>query len=71
MTPKEERRAQRYLKRGRLRRLFDSLFKYVFCREERRHLFLDLAAAFLYPDGGRSFSSVRFIDRELSPGRKE
>ncbi|MDR2529570.1 MAG: Rpn family recombination-promoting nuclease/putative transposase [Synergistaceae bacterium] len=52
------------------RRLLDSLFKYVFCREERKDVFLDMVNAFVYPEGEGAFEELHFLDREKSPERK-
>ena len=51
------------------RRLLDSLFKYVFCREERKDVFLDMVNAFVFPEGEGAFKELHFLDREKSPGR--
>ena len=67
--PKTESLLWEEMERGVVRRLFDSVFKFVFCREERRDVFLDLANAFVFPDGKGRFKDVRFIDREHSPQR--
>ena len=51
------------------RRLLDSLFKYVFCREERKDVFLDMVNAFVFPEGEGAFKGFHFLDREKSPER--
>jgi predicted transposase/invertase (TIGR01784 family) len=67
--PKTRQQLEEDADRGKVVRLFDSVFKYVFCKEERSPIFLDLVNAIVFPNGERQFTKVRFIDREKSPDR--
>jgi hypothetical protein len=67
--PETERQLRKDLEEGRVYRLLDSVFKFVFCRDEQIPLFLDMVNAFVFPDGKRMFRSARLIDREQSPQR--
>ena len=69
--PKDEDSVEKELDQGNVNRFFASVFKFVFCKEERKPIFLDLVNALVFPNGERSFKEVRFIDREMSPTRDE
>jgi predicted transposase/invertase (TIGR01784 family) len=68
-VPKNERQLLAEMEQGRVNRLFDVVFKFVMCKDESSSLFLDMANAFVFPNGEREFKKVRFIDREFSPDR--
>ncbi len=70
-SPRSGTRTQilRDIGRGRVCPLVDVLFKFLFGRPDRSELFLDLLNALVFPDGERAFSSVSFINNELSPLR--
>ncbi|MDR2522947.1 MAG: Rpn family recombination-promoting nuclease/putative transposase [Synergistaceae bacterium] len=65
--PENERQVKEELAQGIVRRLSDSLFKFVFCKRERLPIFLDMVNAFIYPDGEKAFKEAHFVDREKSP----
>jgi predicted transposase/invertase (TIGR01784 family) len=67
--PRDARQVAEELKLGKVNRLMDSVFKFVFCKEERIPIFLDLINALVFPDGERAFKTAHFLDRELSPSR--
>ena len=70
--PNNEQQINEELAQGIVRRLSDSLFKFVFCKEERLPIFLDMVSAFIYPDGEKVFKEARFINnRERSPEKKQ
>lgn len=67
--PKTEQQLQADLEKGKINRLFDSVFKFIFCKERDMPLFIDMANAFVFPNNERTFRSARLIDREQSPLR--
>ncbi|MDR3280330.1 MAG: Rpn family recombination-promoting nuclease/putative transposase [Synergistaceae bacterium] len=67
--PKDEQQLREQLEQGQLNRLFDSVFKFVVCKNEESPIFLDLANAFVFPNGEYEFKKIRLIDREKSPTR--
>ena len=67
--PKTERQLQEDWEKGKINRLFDSVFKFIFCKERSMALFIDMANAFVFPNHERAFRSARLIDREQSPLR--
>ncbi|MDR1875152.1 MAG: Rpn family recombination-promoting nuclease/putative transposase [Synergistaceae bacterium] len=69
--PETEPQLRKDLEEGRVYRLLDSVFKFVFCKDEQISLFLDMVNAFVFPEGKRAFQSARLIDREQSPRRKK
>ncbi len=69
--PTSEEQLERDLAKGKVFRLADAYFKFVFGRQDRADLFLDLLSAIVFPDGERTFQSVQFLDREFSPERQE
>lgn len=56
---------------GKIFRLDDKLFKFIFGREEHKSLALDLVNSVVFPDGQDSFTGLTFQDRELSPDRDD
>ena len=69
--PVTEQQVEEELARGRIYRLNDRFFKFLFGREERKPLFLDLVNAFVFPDGSGSFTDLKYANRELSAARVE
>ena len=67
--PKNTRQIEEEINQGKIRRLFDGVFKFIFCKEERVPIFLDLLSAIVFPGGERVFTQAHFIDREISPER--
>ncbi|RRD63588.1 PD-(D/E)XK nuclease family transposase [Fretibacterium sp. OH1220_COT-178] len=59
------------LDEGRIYRLNDRFFKFLFGREDRKHLFLDLVNALVFPDGGPGFTGFEYASRELSATRSD
>ena len=59
------------LDQGRVYRLNDRFFKFLFGLEERKHLFLDLVNALVFPDGSAGFTDFEYASRELSATREE
>lgn len=70
-VPVTEEQLERDLAEGRVYRLADAYFKFVFGRQERSDLFIDLLNAIVFPGGERAFSKVEFLDREFSPERMD
>lgn len=67
--PITEEQLERDLNAGKVFRLTDAYFKFVFGREDRSALFIDLLNAIVFPDGERVFSKAEFLNREFSPER--
>ncbi|MDR2528762.1 MAG: Rpn family recombination-promoting nuclease/putative transposase, partial [Synergistaceae bacterium] len=65
--PKDTQQVDKEFKEGKVRRLSDSLFKFVFCKKNNSSVFLDMVNALVYPDGGGVFKKAKFLDREHSP----
>ena len=70
-VPRTEEELHADIERGRIFRLADCYVKFLLGKPERAPLFLDLLNAVIYPGGERAFSSVKYIDREISPVRAE
>jgi predicted transposase/invertase (TIGR01784 family) len=67
--PETEQQLHEEIEQGRVHRLFDSVFKFVFCKEEISPIFLDLANALVFPNNNGAFKKARLVDREKSPLR--
>ena len=65
-----DRQAEEELDRGRVYRLNDRFFKFLFGGEDRKHLFLDLVNALVFPDGSAGFTGFEYANRELSATRE-
>ena len=59
------------LDKGRVYRLNDRFFKFLFGREDRKTLFLDLVNTLVFPDGAAGFTGFEYANRELSATRDE
>ena len=70
LGPVTEGQIEAELEQGRIYRLNDRFFKFLFGREERKPLFLDLVNAFVFPDGSGSFTDLKYANRELYSDRK-
>ena len=57
------------IERGRVYRLADAYFKFLFGKPERADIFLDLINSIVFPERDRAFTKVEFADREISPAR--
>ena len=68
--PVTEGQIEADLARGKIYRLNDRFFKFLFGREERKHLFLDLVNSLVFPDGSAGFTGLEYADRELSATRE-
>ena len=66
-----DRQLEEELDRGRVYRLNDRFFKFLFGREDRKTLFLDLVNALVFPDGAAGFTGFEYANRELSATRDE
>lgn len=66
-----DRRAEEELNRGRIYRLNDRFFKFLFGGPERKHLFLDLVNALVFPDGSAGFTGFEYTNTELSAKRED
>ena len=71
LGPVTEGQIEAELEQGRIYRLNDRFFKFLFGREERKPLFLDLVNAFVFPDGSAGFTDLKYANRELSAVRVE
>ena len=69
MASLTDRQLEEELDRGRVYRLNDHFFKFLFGREDRKTLFLDLVNALIFPDGAAGFSGFEYANRELSATR--
>ena len=56
-----EHQAEEELETGRVYRLNDRFFKFLFGGEDRKHLFLDLVNALVLPDGSTGFTENNFL----------
>ena len=68
--PVTEGQIEADLERGKIYRLNDRFFKFLFGREERKHLFLDLVNSLVFSDGSAGFTDLEYADRELSATRE-
>ena len=68
--PVTEGQIEADLARGKIYRLNDRFFKFLFGREERKYLFLDLVNSLVFPDGSAGFTDLEYADRELSATRE-
>ena len=68
--PVTEQQVEEDLEQGKIYRLNDRFFKFLFGREERKHLFLDLVNSLVFPDGSAGFTSFEYANRELSATRE-
>ena len=66
-----DRQLEEELDRGRIYRLNDRFFKFLFGREDRKTLFLDLVNALVFPDGAAGFTGFEYANREISATRDE
>ena len=66
-----DKQLEEELDKGRVYRLNDRFFKFLFGREDRKTLFLDLVNAFVFPDGAEGFTGFEYANRELSATRDE
>ena len=66
-----DKQLEEELDRGRVYRLNDRFFKFLFGREDRKTLFLDLVNALVFPDGAAGFTGFEYANRELSATRDE
>ena len=66
-----EHQAEEELETGRVYRLNDRFFKFLFGGEDRKHLFLDLVNALVFPDGSTGFTGFEYTNRELSSTRED
>ena len=71
MTSLTDRQLEEELDKGRVYRLNDHFFKFLFGREDRKTLFLDLVNALIFPDGAAGFTGFEYANRELSATRDE
>ena len=71
MTLLTDRQLEEELDKGRVYRLNDHFFKFLFGREDRKTLFLDLVNALIFPDGAAGFTGFEYANRELSATRDE
>lgn len=71
MAPLTEEQLEEELDRGRVYRLNDRFFKFLFGREERKPLLLDLVNAIVFPDGQAGFTGFDYANRELSAARAD
>ena len=69
--PVTEQQVEEDLEQGKIYRLNDRFFKFLFGREDRKPLFLDLVNAFVFPDGSAGFTDLKYANRELSAVRVE
>ena len=68
--PVTEGQIEADLERGKIYRLNDRFFKFLFGREERKYLFLDLVNSLVFSDGSAGFTDLEYADRELSATRE-
>ena len=66
-----DKQLEEELDKGRVYRLNDRFFKFLFGREDRKILFLDLVNALVFPDGTAGFTGFEYVNRELSATRDE
>ena len=66
-----EEQVREDLDSGRVYRLNDRFFKFLFGGEDRKHLFLDLVNALVFPDGSTGFTGFEYTNRELSSTRED
>lgn len=71
MRPLTAAQLEAELDRGRVYRLNDRFFKFLFGGEERKPLFLDLVNVMAFPDGSQRFSGFEYANREFSSTRRE
>ena len=65
MRPLTAAQLEAELDRGRVYRLNDRFFKFLFGGEERKPLFLDLVNVMAFPDGSQRFSGFEYANREF------
>ena len=68
-VPRTEEQLFADIERGHVFRLADCYVKFLFGKQERAPLFLDLLNAVIYPGGERAFTTIQYVDREISPVR--
>ena len=68
--PVTEEQAREALNTGRVYRLNDRFFKFLFGGEDRKHLFLDLVNVLVFPDGSVGFTGFEYANRELTATRE-
>lgn len=51
----------------RIFRLSDRFIKYLFFKQERKDMLLDLVNSIVFPEGNSCFSDIELLDRELDP----
>ena len=66
-----DKQLEEELDKGRVYRLNDRFFKFLFGLEDRKILFLDLVNALVFPDGAAGFTGFEYANRELSATRDE
>ena len=66
-----EEQVREDLDSGRVYRLNDRFFKFLFGGADRKHLFLDLVNALVFPDGSTGFTGFEYTNRELSSTRED
>ena len=71
LAPATDRQAEEALETGRVFRLNDRFFKFLFGGADRKHLFLDLVNALVFPDGSTGFTGFEYTNRELSSTRED
>ena len=71
MASLTDKQLEEELDKGRVYRLNDRFFKFLFGREDRKTLFLDLVNTLVFPDGAAGFTGFEFANRELSATRDE
>ena len=55
------------LKQGKVYRLYDRFFKFLFGKLEHKHLFLSFVNSIIFPDGENTFADLKFVEREYVP----
>ncbi len=71
MAPLTDEQLEAALESGRIYRLNDRFFKFLFGQEERKPLFLDFVNALVFPDGSSGFTGFEYASREFSATRAD
>ena len=61
---RDEDELKEKLRQGKIYRLHDRFFKFLFGKIEHKHLFLSLVNNIVFPNGENAFADLEFIDRE-------